>query len=32
MRYFLKDALALVALIGFAGASLTWLDLASRLV
>jgi hypothetical protein len=28
----LKDAMALVALIGFTGASLTWLDMASRLV
>lgn len=32
MLSFLKDALALVALVGFTGASLTWLDLASRLV
>jgi hypothetical protein len=32
MLYFLKDALALVALVGFTGATLTWLDLASRLV
>lgn len=32
MLNILKDAMALVALVGFTGASLTWLDLASRLV
>jgi hypothetical protein len=29
---FFKDLLALVAIIGFSGASMTWLDVASRLV
>lgn len=29
---FLKDMFALVAIIGFSGASLSWLDVASRLV
>lgn len=32
MLNIVKDAMALVAIIGFTGASLTWLDLASRLV
>ena len=32
MLVFVKDALALAALVGFTGASLAWLDLASRLV
>jgi hypothetical protein len=32
MLTFLKDAMALIALIGFTGASLTWMDMASRLV
>jgi len=32
MRVFLKDAFALVALVGFTGASLAWMDMASRLV
>lgn len=32
MRNFLKDAMALVAIIGFTGMSVTWLDMASRLV
>lgn len=32
MLNIVKDAMALVAIIGFTGASLTWLDMASRLV
>ena len=32
MRFFLKDAMAFVAIIGFTGASLAWMDMASRLV
>ena len=32
MLVFLKDAIALVSIIGFTGASLTWMDMASRLV
>jgi hypothetical protein len=32
MLHILKDAMALIALVGFTGASLTWLDMASRLV
>jgi hypothetical protein len=32
MLTFLKDAMALVALCGFTGATLTWMDMASRLV
>ena len=32
MLSFMKDALAMVALIGFTGATLTWMDVASRLV
>lgn len=32
MVTFFKDLLALVALAGFSGASLTWLDVAARLV
>ena len=32
MLSFLKDAMALVALCGFTGATLTWMDTASRLV
>jgi hypothetical protein len=32
MLTFVKDLFALVALVGFTGASLTWMDLASRLV
>ena len=32
MLNFFKDAMALVALIGFTGATLTWMDMASRLV
>ena len=32
MLIFLKDAMALLALCGFTGAMLTWMDMASRLV
>jgi hypothetical protein len=32
MRIFFKDLMAMVALVGFTGASLTWMDMASRLV
>ena len=32
MFTFLKDAMALVALCGFTGATLCWMDMASRLV
>lgn len=32
MLMFLKDAMALVAVCGFTGALLTWMDMASRLV
>jgi hypothetical protein len=32
MLGFLKDAMALVSIIGFTAASLTWVDMASRLV
>ena len=32
MLNFLKDATALIALVGFAGAAMTWMDMASRLV
>ena len=32
MLSFVKDMLALVALIGFTGAAMTWMDMASRLV
>jgi len=32
MQTFLKDAMALVALCGFTGATLAWMDMASRLV
>jgi hypothetical protein len=32
MRVFLKDAMALVAILGFTGATLAWVDMASRLV
>jgi hypothetical protein len=32
MLTFVKDAMALAAIIGFTGVSLTWLDMASRLV
>jgi hypothetical protein len=32
MLHFLKDMMAMVALIGFTGATLTWMDMASRLV
>ncbi len=32
MLNFAKDMMALVALVGFMGASLTWMDMASRLV
>jgi hypothetical protein len=32
MRVFLKDAMALVAIVGFTGATLAWVDMASRLV
>lgn len=32
MRVFLKDLVSMIALIGFTGASLTWMDMASRLV
>ncbi len=32
MLIFLKDMMAIVALVGFTGAMLTWMDMASRLV
>jgi len=32
MLTFLKDAMAMVALCGFTGATLAWMDMASRLV
>ncbi len=32
MLSFVKDAMAMVTLIGFTGAVLTWMDMASRLV
>ena len=32
MLTFVKDAMAMVTLIGFTGAILTWMDMASRLV
>lgn len=32
MLSFLKDAISLAALVGFTGATLTWMDMASRLV
>ena len=32
MLTFLKDAMAMVTLVGFTGAMLTWMDMASRLV
>lgn len=32
MLSFFKDALSLVSLIGFTGAVMTWMDMASRLV
>ena len=32
MLSFVKDAMALVVLVGFTGAILTWMDMASRLV
>ena len=32
MLTFLKDAMAMVTLVGFTGAILTWMDMASRLV
>jgi hypothetical protein len=32
MMSFVKDAMALITLIGFSGAVLTWMDMASRLV
>jgi hypothetical protein len=32
MLTFLKDAMALVALCGFTGAAMAWMDMASRLV
>ena len=32
MLTFVKDMMALMALVGFTGASLTWMDMASRLV
>jgi hypothetical protein len=32
MLTFLKDMMAMVALVGFTGASITWMDMASRLV
>lgn len=32
MLAFLKDAMAMVALCGFTGATLAWMDMASRLV
>jgi hypothetical protein len=32
MLVFVKDMMALVALVGFTGAAMTWMDMASRLV
>jgi hypothetical protein len=32
MLNFMKDAMALAALVGFTGAAMTWMDMASRLV
>jgi hypothetical protein len=32
MLVFLKDAMALVAICGFTGATIAWMDMASRLV
>jgi len=32
MLMFMKDAMAMVALCGFTGATLAWMDMASRLV
>jgi hypothetical protein len=32
MLMFVKDMLAMVALVGFSGAALTWMDMAARLV
>ena len=32
MLSFLKDFVSIVALIGFTGAAMTWMDMASRLV
>ena len=32
MLSFVKDAMAMVTLVGFTGAILTWMDMASRLV
>lgn len=32
MLSFVKDAMAMVALVGFTGAMLTWMDMASQLV
>ena len=32
MMIFVKDLMALVALAGFTGAAMTWMDMASRLV
>jgi len=32
MLTFLKDAMAMLALCGFTGATLAWMDMASRLV
>ena len=32
MLTFLKDAMAMITLVGFTGAMLTWMDMASRLV
>jgi hypothetical protein len=32
MLGFVKDMMALVALVGFTGAAMTWMDMASRLV
>jgi hypothetical protein len=32
MLSFVKDMMALVAVVGFTGAAVTWMDMASRLV
>ena len=32
MLSFVKDMMAMIALIGFTGATVTWMDMASRLV
>ena len=32
MLMFLKDMMAMLALVGFTGATLTWMDMVSRLV